>query len=298
MEYLIETMWICLESASARMRHWAIEKVATELSRTNEDDNVAKTLEEKLLCLKFMEACLGQMEGPQIFLQRKEWDNTWRTLLIPLATEERNPILAQISTRCVIAILLYSPDKSSGSELRVDEARVLTNLLLSDLAATVEQAVELLHNILLQQKSSGQCIAKSIDSTTELRNLIEALVRAETNHQLSLETADKLAHSFLLLIRKITDCHFLARGGSLMLLVRIVGGSFQGVHMNDRGIRTIALSVLLQLAKNPCNRRILAKTQGLLSSMIRHTRNHRPDDTIQISRDEMKQRIFQLAESL
>jgi hypothetical protein len=329
MEYLIETLEICLESATPERCYCTMEIIATKLlyAKQQEDHYSGRNniFHSKWMCLKMMEACLRNREdGPQIVLRLKEYFSLLHNVLVPIATNERRyPVLTNLSTTCINIILLYSMstkmhyrDSSSFPVLpQKDEVRVLTKLLLSHSITTTEQTIEILYTILQKSSKQDNTAVFNNDSTTELHGLIEALVQAESCHQLSIETCNKVVDSFMMLIRHVTDYHFLVRGGGhrlLMLLVRIVGGtSFGGQREQDTqsNHRAIAACILMQLAKNPCNRRILAKTPGLLSSVIRHVRNyqhqhhHSNVDTnttiaCRFTREEMKQQIFQLAESL
>ena len=338
MEFLIESLGICLESATSQRCYWVLDKITTKLYHLKQPQKYQvhysghnTMFQSTWICLKMMEACLHRREdGAQICLQLKECNNLLFYILIPIAAEERRyPILAKISTNCVTSVLIHSmttkmdhDDSSFPVRQQMDEVRALIKLLCSHLISTVEQTIDLLYHVI--QKSSKQEIATILaHSTKDLHELIEALVQAESCHQLSVETSDKLVYSFMMLIRHVTDYHFLARGAGqrpLMLLVQIVGGtSFGGNQIIENqqrnNHRVIAVCILMQLSKNPCNRRILAKTPGLLSSMIRHVRNythheqqqHDHDDdsddttattTCRLTREEMKQQIFQLAESL
>ena len=72
---------------------------------------------------------------------------------------------------------------------------------------------------------------------------------------------------------------------------------------SDRGStengRDLAVSILMQMSRNQCNHRILAKQSGLLSSMISYTRGlpRSEEDNDQV-RSDMKKQIMLLAEAL
>ena len=67
--------------------------------------------------------------------------------------------------------------------------------------------------------------------------------------------------------------------------------------------RKLAISIILKLSTNVCNRRILAKQIGLIPALIRYTRSqgmeqHHSDDGLLPSREELKKQILVLAQAL
>jgi hypothetical protein len=65
--------------------------------------------------------------------------------------------------------------------------------------------------------------------------------------------------------------------------------------------KRLALGTLLTLSKNVCNRRILARQVGVITCLIRYTRDHDPYDSdgiLTIGRDTLKEHIVKLAEAL
>lgn len=72
---------------------------------------------------------------------------------------------------------------------------------------------------------------------------------------------------------------------------------------SDRGptesSRDLAISIMMQMSRNPCNHRILAKKQGALSSMIGYTRGlSRSEGDVDKVRVDMKKQIMLLADAL
>jgi hypothetical protein len=132
-------------------------------------------------------------------------------------------------------------------------------------------------------------------------DLIYALALVAPRNFIDEERKIKLAHIFSLLIHEMKNIHFLARRKPILaFLICLANGSY--CETESRG-QEISVCMLMTMATNSCNRRMLAKEPGLISSLIRYTRTT-TDESVDvpleryISRKEMKELIFLLAKAL
>ena len=232
------------------------------------------------------------------FLQMEEWEKVL-DVLVYISVGQKNIDAAEKAATVVIPIL-KSLVKTIGhppSPLFNRSMEIVLELIPSQSVWIVEQILDLLYN-LVQDTTVNRCIR----STSVLPDLINALTLLSCKNFLVEESMKaKLAQSFALLVHELKNIHFLARDMSnLAFLVRLAGGSY--CETNRGQVQQISISVLVTLAKNPCNRRILAKEPGLLSSLIRYTRMTPEGSDIfvqrNMSRKEMKDRILLIADSL
>jgi hypothetical protein len=137
---------------------------------------------------------------------------------------------------------------------------------------------------------------------------------------LSVDSREQLVESFIRLVLETKPTHVLARDEVVMeSVVQLMAGTTVILEnvVHRRLYRTMTVKIVMEMTKNPCNRRILAKTPGMVSSMIRYTRTeHQQEETVAVtmhdsssnngndtllvavSREDLKRQIFILAEAL
>jgi len=214
----------------------------------------------------------------------------------PSLTTQQKPFLIPILIHVAKTRKTF-PMENSAFFWHSSILEVLTKLLSCRELSIIEQAIDLVYTILPDLQS----VQETYDSTKNLHGLVRALAMIASNDYLSNTRKERLVQSFSIIINQSKNIHSLAREPIIVsFLVHIVGNSFNGVV--NRESREIAVCVLIKLARNPCNRRLLAKTPGLLSSMIQYVRQnqHNVEDLIQaeISRSEIKKQIYLLAKAL
>jgi len=260
-----------------------------------EDHYTNSNLVQTLECLDF---CIRRTSATHFIRQVKDWEPIIAHLA-RLAEDERNPNVAEKATIVLVPILktlIISAERSSTSTFTVS-MDILLSLISLDKSSIVEPTVNLLLTVL--QDSDTR---KHIASSPLLPGLVNALGELSSkNFFVEKRKKAELAQSFSMLIDGIVDLNFLARNASnLPFLVRLANGSY--CEMRHTQVQEICICAIAKLARNPCNRRILAKEPGLLSSLIRYTRLA-PEDTEvlkerSISRKELKDRVFLLASAL
>jgi hypothetical protein len=171
----------------------------------------------------------------------------------------------------------------------------VTALLSSEVDDIVQNAVDLIHQILKGPKMQRSVIEEYPDLITEL-------AQVATNDFASHATRHKVMQAFHQVVH--TADAFLgefARYPKVLEAIVQAASQHTSIASNQAEMRNVALSLVLRLSSNVCNRRILAKQPGLLPSLIRYTRSvpgdEREDETL-LSREETKKQILVLATAL
>lgn len=265
--------------------------------------------------LNCIDSCLSREDGSKLVLDVIGWPKLFHFLMLALSTDGgHSPLLCQeqiqhdqyntgiCETAAKIAIpllhqvLVQSPTLEEDTN---DFERFIVTLLAvlksSSSSATVEEALDLLFAA-LDDKILQRRIACG-----ESRDLAHALASVVSDDSLSGMRKGGLTKALSILIQERRCARFISREPKILeFLIYIAGGRNGTQQEQDRGT---AVRSLLRLATNPCDRRMLAKMPGLLSSIIRYVRStstviEGSDDGTGYSRDEMKKQIFLLAEAL
>ena len=255
------------------------------------DENLMQTLE----CFGL---CMNRADAADHFLQMEEWEKLF-DILVCIAIDQKDVDTAEKAVVVVISILksLVTAVDQPSSLLFSKSIEIMSMLISSQNICIVEQTLDLLF-ILLQDSE----ITRRISSTTMSPDLINDLaLLASKNFIVEESMRAKLAQTFSVLIHDIKNIHFFARQTQIIaFLVCLANGSYCETDQG-RG-QKISICMLMKLARNPCNRRILAKQPGLLSSLIRYARTT-PESVDgpaerNISRKEMKDQILLIAKAL
>lgn len=255
------------------------------------DSNLVQTLDCLGLCIK-------RTSATNFIRQVKDWEHILERLA-SLAENERNPNVAVKATIVLVPLLetLTTSTEYHSTSTFANSMNILMSLMSLENINIVENMVDFLFTVL--QNSDTR---KLISSSTLLPDLVNVIGELSSKN-FFVETSKKarLAHSFSMIIDEIVDLNFLARSNSnLAFLVLLANGSY--CEMSHNRVQEISICTIAKLARNPCNRRILAKEPGLLSSLIRYTRLVTEDTEFLrergVSRKELKNRVFILASAL
>jgi hypothetical protein len=125
--------------------------------------------------------------------------------------------------------------------------------------------------------------------------IISALAKLASHEFTSWATRRQIVGIFWTMVEKdATHTNFLS--SEPKVLESLVSSASSQIRGDGGSSRKLALCTLLKLSNNACNRRILAKQPGLLSSMIRYTRAL--SDANQEFRDVLKKQILLIASAL
>jgi hypothetical protein len=256
---------------------------------------------QTLSCLQSIEACMQRTDGPYIFLQTRESGQSI-DVITHIATKSTNSTMALTATTIIISILELGlvREKPFPSLLSCDKSiELAVKLLLSPSVLIAEQAICVLHNILETSRTQGQQLRDNFQLKYDCAYAL-ALVALSKGDHVTPSTKEKLLCSFSCIVYQMKSVHAVAREPTIVaMLVQIVGGTFDSAI--NREARAMSLAVLVEMSMNPCDRRILAKTPGLVSSMIRYIRAEPNGISLSrrnISRDELKKHILLIAEAL
>ena len=252
------------------------------------DENLIEILE----CFNL---CMNRVDAADHFLRIDEWETIF-DILVCIAMDHQDTDNAENAAIIIIPILksLVLSDQSS-SQLVSKSIEVLSVFVSSQRSRIVEQTI----NLLFVYSRNSKTI-KLLASTDMSPDLIYALALVAPRNLIDEERKIKLAHIFSLLINEMKDIHFLARRKPILaFLVCLANGSY--CETESRG-QEISVCMLMTMARNSCNRRMLAKEPGLISSLIRYTRTTTESVDVplerNVSRKEMKELIFLLAKAL
>jgi hypothetical protein len=251
-----------------------------------------ESLIERLECFSL---CMNRVDAADQFLRIDEWEAIF-DILVCIAMDHQDTDNAENAAIVIIPILKSLILSDQSSSLLVSKSiEVLSVFVSSQSSRIVEQTINLLFVFSKNSKT-----IKLVASTDMSPDLIYALALVAPRNFIDEERRIKLAHIFSLLINEMKNIHFLARRKPILaFLVCLANGSY--CETESRG-QEISVCMLMTMARNSCNRRMLAKEPGLISSLIRYTRTttERVDVPLErnISRKEMKELIFLLAKAL
>jgi hypothetical protein len=282
----------------------ALDRICKQLSSMDVRDTQQQQQKQwALICVQILKAFMRREDGPRMFLQ----DQRGKRLLdklVKLACETAASSLAATSASIATDIVhssLSTPEKLLS---RDQSMHIVTKLLYVHSISIVESAIGLV----------AKWIETKDDSTvydTTFHDCVHALAKVALSkgEYFSVKYKDQLVDSFIRLVRETKPKCVLARDAVIMeTLVQLMAGTtvIQENVVHQRQYRTMTIKVVMEMIQNPCNRRILAKTPGLVSSMIRYARtDYQLEQTVDdetfsvvVSREELKRHIFVLAEAL
>jgi hypothetical protein len=271
----------------------------------------------KMGLIDCIDSCVSRKDGSQIVLDVIKWPELFHFLMLALSTdischpppfghrecmrkENCDKTVSEKVARIAIPLLrqVLSQSQKALEEDIKDFERFITILLAalkSSKSTTVGEALDLLLAA-LEDKILQRRVA-----CTDAMDLTHALAIVASNETLAERSKSGLTKVISLLIEDHCCVRFVAREPKILEFLIFIAGeqnATQGQH------RDTAVYCLLMLATNPCDRRLLAKSPGLLSSMIRFVSSastgiERSDaGGTGYTRDEMKEHIFLLAEAL
>ena len=201
-------------------------------------------------------------------------------------------ILASRLFNCIASSVVKEEKRKETTKILFILSRV-TALLSSEVDDVVQNAVDLINQLLKDPKLQSTVIAEYAD-------LIPELAQAATKDFSSHATRYKVMQAFHQVVH--TEDAFLgefARYPKVLEAIVRVASQHTSIASNQTEMRNVALSLVLRLSSNVCNRRILAKQPGLLPSLIRYTRSMPVHgNETQLSREDMKKQILVLATAL
>lgn len=266
--------------------------VAGIILQKNHENAMDENLFQILECFS---SCMSRTDAAEQFLRMEEWEKIF-DIFVCIATDHHDTDTAENATLLVISVLkslLLS--NQSTSVLVIKSIKVLSVFLSLQNSRIVERSLDLLFLF-----STNSKILNRVAFTSMSTDLIYALALIAPRNFIDEERRIKLAHIFSLLIHKMKNIHFLARRAPILaFLVLLANGSY--CETESRG-QKISVFILNKLARNSCNRRMLAKEPGLISSLIRYARTATENVDVpierNISRNEMKELILLLAKAL
>jgi hypothetical protein len=246
--------------------------------------------------------CVKKAYAMDYFLQMDDWATAFNNLIY-LAEHERNDTtVAEEAAKLLILIskALITKAHHHSSVLFRKSMKVLTQLVSWNHTYIVETTLEVLFTLLQNLEIRRHAVCSTL--TPKLVNALAKL--ASTNMIVEDSKKAKLAQTFSILIDEMRNIQFLVENNSsnLAFLVCLTTGSYCETDQNRA--QQISICAIVKLSRNPCNRRILAKEPGLLSSLIRYIRSRVvPEDTEffrerNVSRNEMMGRIVRMADVL
>ena len=171
--------------------------------------------------------------------------------------------------------------------LSMDECiRFIPVLLSVRIESVVDEAVQLVRVLFQDAKMRQEFIQTN-------RMVLSALAEVANDEYSSKISRQNVIQIFWDLIKdNPKEMRYLAREPKVVESLVCIA-SFQDINDYDKSSK-LAIKILLELSKNACNRRLLAKQPGLLSIMIQYTRRN-PNSKI---RDDIKKQILLLASTL
>eukprot|EP00751_Fragilariopsis_kerguelensis_P014509 CAMPEP_0170761592 /NCGR_PEP_ID=MMETSP0733-20121128/2258_1 /TAXON_ID=186038 /ORGANISM="Fragilariopsis kerguelensis, Strain L26-C5" /LENGTH=318 /DNA_ID=CAMNT_0011101595 /DNA_START=821 /DNA_END=1780 /DNA_ORIENTATION=+ len=290
--FLLSLVMTCIgefiQEVTAETNMRVMQFVAFVLQKNHKDENLFQILE----CFS---SCMSRTDAAEEFLRMEEWEKIF-DILVCIATDHHDTDTAENATLLVTSILkslLLSNQPPSVLVLKSIE--VLSVFVSLQNSRIVERTLDLVFLF-----SANSKILNRVASTSTSPDLICALALIAPRNIIDEERRIKLAHTFSLLIHEMKNIHFLARQAPILaFLVLLAKGSY--CETESRG-QEISVFILNKLARNSCNRRMLAKEPGLISSLIRYARTTTENVDVpterNISRNEMKELIFLLARAL
>ncbi|KAG7365323.1 hypothetical protein IV203_038526 [Nitzschia inconspicua] len=254
--------------------------------------------------IEALDAIMMREDGPQLLLQHQHSKQVLQIVTAVASKSVQATTLSETAANIVSCALKHSLSLDETA-LSMDVTLNVATTLLSSCASlpVLEVGIDVVHRTKVERDLS----------CTTMRNCACALVSVAISNgeYLSIDAKEKLVESFLKLVTDSKQMHTLARQPSILgFLVQIIAGTAVSAPRANTHVhyRATAVMVVMEMAKNPCNQRILAKTTGLVSSLIRFTRSVQQGEHVNIdndrnnsrhiSRDELKRQIFLLAEAL
>eukprot|EP00535_Pseudo-nitzschia_heimii_P010896 CAMPEP_0197200442 /NCGR_PEP_ID=MMETSP1423-20130617/34398_1 /TAXON_ID=476441 /ORGANISM="Pseudo-nitzschia heimii, Strain UNC1101" /LENGTH=625 /DNA_ID=CAMNT_0042654321 /DNA_START=94 /DNA_END=1974 /DNA_ORIENTATION=- len=288
-------------------RHVSFMEFATEIflevkphwdERTTENIEIDFAHVKLIQTLECFGLCMKNATSVHYFLQMKDSEKIF-FILVQLAVNKKDTNVAEAAA---IVLLLFvkefitAVDHDSPELFRVSIFIVL-KLFSSEDTYIVGKTLELM-SILFRDLEIRRRTVTS-DLSLDLINVLSST--ASKNFLVEERAKSNLATSFSILINEIRNVQLLAMEQlNLPFLVQLANGAY--IETNRGQVRQISVDVLMKLARNPCNQRILAKEPGLLSSLIQYARiipeGNEVSTNSSVSKEEMKNRILLLAKSL
>jgi hypothetical protein len=191
----------------------------------------------------------------------------------------------------IVLVLILSQMVNNWHHLskpQLHNSVALVSVLLTAEKTVAERAVDVICNWFENEMLRMQII----DLHPEI---ISALAKLASHEFTSWATRRQIVGIFWTMVEKdATQTNFLS--SEPKVLESLVSSASSQIRGDGGSSRKLALCTLLKLSNNACNRRILAKQPGLLSSMIRCTRAL--SDENQEFRDVLKKQILLLASAL
>jgi hypothetical protein len=255
------------------------------------DSDRTTELNLALLCLELL---MGRENGVELVL-RLERSQELFEFLTNTAFDMRESDLAKLAGGILI-LMISSIAKNQrppeNLELRQCLA-VISGLFSSETQTVVERSVQLVSEWSHDEKMRRRAIDLYPD-------LIPSLAKVASDDFAPKRIRRLAVMVFWNMVKDdTTRTNFLARQPNVLeslVSLASIRGSAEG-----RTSCRLAVATLLKLSKNACNRRILAKQPGLLSSMIRYTRTHLNDEEWNGNlsvRSDMKKQLILLASAL
>lgn len=293
--------------------HSQLLEFLTERILTTYNDECNETSQENgmmddnfiLQLLECFRLCMKRKATVDRFTRMERWEEIFDILISNIADKE-SVHTSEKATAGVLPIVkfLVTTPKQQSRILFQKSIDTLPLLLSIESSQIIESTLNLL-SVLVQDSEVKR---RTVISTKISSELITALaVLSSKTGVVTDAMKTKLVECFTLLVQDVKNLHFLARQATnLSFLVDLASGSYCQECTDQelrRRVQQISISVLLKLARNPCNRRILSKRPGLLSSLIQYTRGS-PEDADLVAegngmtRAELKGRILRIADAL
>jgi hypothetical protein len=249
------------------------------------------------IALPGLMALIERTEGMNAFLNMQQLNKIMNSLSAIALHEDNLEVqiqAAKIVTKSIDSMVTCSYWKREG-DLRHSLSTV-ASLLSSDNDAIVIGAVDLVGQLFDTKKWRRQTIASYPD-------LVSALAMVASNDFTTPSTRHKTITAFWNLIRDDNQhVSFVARQPNVLEAIVQVAS----IRTPTTAVtRKLALSVILRLSTNACNRRALAKQAGLLPVLIRYARTmpastitDEAEDDILVPRELLKKQILLLATAL
>lgn len=241
-----------------------------------------------------------------------QWEELWElcsTLALEISFSHQHEVQSRASS--LLLVLLSSNAQQTLAEKQ--KRQVLTTLsrvlVLSQTGDITSRAIQLVCAWIVDNEDQRREI---LDLHPDL---LVSLAQLVTTYRVTAEDQSKIANAFWTILKKEPQNSFLARQSKVLECVVAMASQRSPVAESSSSsmevTRGVAVGIILTLSENPCNRRILAKHPGLLSSMIHFVRqlpnhddssspptNHHPRACAVQQRDNVKKQILLLAKAL
>mmetsp|Transcript_24278 Transcript_24278/g.59440 ORF Transcript_24278/g.59440 Transcript_24278/m.59440 type:complete len:594 (-) Transcript_24278:1421-3202(-) len=229
--------------------------------------------------VKCFELLLRTLKTRYMFLELRGFNGVVQFLtdVVFDKTECKDTAQKAADVLCLIAMALHKSKACKRKELH-DPYRLLSSLLSSENPEVFNKTVSCIRTLL--KTAQGTRLTKDYCC-----NLISLLGDSSLHEFTPNGTQQEVVVEILQLLgqRDDTCLNFLTRQPSaLSLIVRVASDE------NRIAPQRIAFSLLLQMSKNACNHKIIARQPGLLSAFFRYTRSANETDD---QREKMKEDI-------